>query len=196
VKPISLFAAARCLARPRFIGAILSFAICCSANAAPSPQEALKQMRVADGFEVKLVASEPNIRQPLTMNFDERGRLWVVQYLQYPNPAGLKAVSVDQYLRTKYDRVPEPPPRGPKGADRITICEDTDGDGAPDKFKDFVTGLNLASGMALGHGGVFVAQPPYLLFYADKNRDDVPMAIPKCCSRVLAWRTLTRSPIR
>jgi putative membrane-bound dehydrogenase-like protein len=136
-------------------------------------------MRVAEGFEVKLVASEPNIRQPVTISFDERGRMWVVQYLQYPNPAGLKAVSVDQYLRTKYDRVPEPPPRGPKGADKITICEDTDGDGTMDKFKDFVTGLNLASGMALGHGGVFVAQPPYLLFYADKNRDDVPDGDPE-----------------
>jgi putative membrane-bound dehydrogenase-like protein len=136
-------------------------------------------MRVADGFEVKLVASEPNIRQPVTMSFDERGRIWVVQYLQYPNPAGLKAVSVDQYLRTKYDRVPEPPPRGPNGADKITICEDTDGDGVADKFKDFAIGLNLASGMALGHGGVFVAQPPYLLFYADKNHDDVPDGDPE-----------------
>ena len=149
------------------------------AIAAPSPREALKQMRVADGFEVKLVASEPDIRQPVTMSFDERGRIWVVQYLQYPNPAGLKAVSVDQYLRTKYDRVPEPPPRGPRGADKITICEDTDGDGVPDKFKDFVTGLNLASGMALGYGGVFVAQPPYLLFYADKNHDDIPDGDPE-----------------
>lgn len=146
---------------------------------APSPQEALKRMRVADGFEVKLVASEPNIRQPVTMSFDARRRMWVVQYLQYPNPAGLTAVSVDQYLRTKYDRVPEPPPRGPKGADKVTICEDTDGDGVADRFKDFATGLNLASGMALGHGGVFVAQPPYLLFYADKNRDDIPDGDPE-----------------
>lgn len=147
--------------------------------AAPPPEEALKRMRVADGFEVKLVASEPGIRQPVTMSFDERGRIWVIQYLQYPNPAGLKAVSVDQYLRTKYDRVPEPPPRGPKGADKITICEDTDGDGTADKFKDFVTGLNLASGMALGHGGVFVVQPPYLLYYADKNHDDIPDGNPE-----------------
>src|SRR6185436_13282206 len=113
---------------------------------APSPQEALRHMKVADGFEVKLFASEPEIRQPLTLCFDERGRMWVIQYLQYPTPAGLKAVQVDQYLRTKYDKVPEPPPRGPKGADRVTICEDTDGDGRADKFKDFVTGLNLASG--------------------------------------------------
>jgi putative membrane-bound dehydrogenase-like protein len=136
-------------------------------------------MKVADGFEVKLVAHEPEIRQPLSVTFDERGRMWVIQYLQYPTPAGLKAVSVDQYLRTKYDRVPEPPPRGPNGADRITICEDTDGDGRFDKFKDFVNGLNLASGMALGHGGVFIVQPPYLLFYPDRDHDDIPDGDPE-----------------
>ena len=78
--------------------------------------------------------------------FDERGRLWVIEYLQYPNPAGLKPVTVDQYLRTEYDRVPEPPPRGPRGADRIKILEDTDGDGRADKTTVFVEGLNLASG--------------------------------------------------
>ncbi|HXT41402.1 MAG TPA: PVC-type heme-binding CxxCH protein, partial [Candidatus Angelobacter sp.] len=147
--------------------------------AAPSPEEALKHMKVADGFEVKLVAGEPDIRQPLSISFDERGRMWVIQYLQYPAPAGLKPVSVDQYLRTKYDRVPDPPPRGPKGADRITICEDTDGDGRFDKFKDFVTGLNLASGMAIGQGGVFILQAPYLLFYPDRNHDDVPDGDPE-----------------
>jgi len=136
-------------------------------------------MKAADGFEVRLVAHEPEIRQPLSITFDERGRMWVIQYLQYPSPAGLKPVSVDQYLRTKYDRVPEPPPRGPKGADRITICEDTDGDGRFDKFKDFVSGLNLASGMAIGYGGVFIVQPPYLLFYPDRNRDDVPDGDPE-----------------
>ncbi len=163
----------------RLIGWIVNITSTVFLHAAPSPAEALKQMRVAPGFEVRLVASEPGIRQPVTMSFDERGRIWVVQYLQYPNPAGLKATSVDQYLRTKYDRVPEPPPRGPKGADRITICEDTDGDGVSDKFKDFTSGLNLASGMALGHGGVFVVQPPYLLFYPDKNRDDVPDSEPE-----------------
>ena len=79
--------------------------------------------------------------------FDERGRLWVIEYLQYPNPAGLKPLEVDQYLRTKYDRVPEPPPKGPKGADRIKILEDTDGDGRADKVTTFVEGLNLASGL-------------------------------------------------
>src|SRR6266540_3321700 len=139
-----------------------------------SPRDALRHMKVAEEFKVTLVASEPDIRQPLSIGFDARGRLWVIQYLQYPTPAGLQPVSVDQYLRTKYDHVPEPPPRGPKGADRITICEDRDGDGVPDKFKDFVGGLNLASGLAIGYGGVFVVQPPYLLFYPDRNHDDIP----------------------
>jgi putative membrane-bound dehydrogenase-like protein len=136
-------------------------------------------MKVADGFQVKLVASEPMIRQPVTMSFDDRGRMWVIQYLQYPNPAGLKAVKVDEFLRTVYDRVPEPPPKGPKGADRITILSDPDANGRYRKSKDFVQGLNLASGMAIGHGGVFVAQSPYLLFYPDKDGDDVPDGDPE-----------------
>src|SRR5437588_10805608 len=90
-----------------------------------SPEEAVRRMQVPPGFEVKLAACEPEVRQPVTMTFDDRGRLWVIQYLQYPNPAGLRPVKLDQYLRTVYDRIPEPPPRGPKGADKITILEDT-----------------------------------------------------------------------
>ena len=144
-----------------------------------SPDEAVRQMVVPPGFHVEVVASEPMIRQPVTASFDERGRVWVIEYLQYPVPAGLKPVTVDQYLRTKYDRVPEPPPRGPRGADRIKILEDTDGDGKADKATTFVEGLNLASGLALGHGGVFVGQAPYLLFYPDKDKDDRPDGDPE-----------------
>lgn len=136
-------------------------------------------MKVADGLEVSLVASEPLIRQPVTVTFDGRGRAWVIQYLQYPNPAGLKPVEVDQWLRTKYDKKPLPPPRGPKGADKITILSDPDENGRFRKAKDFVTGLNLASGMCLGHGGVYVVQPPYLLFYPDRDGDDVPDGDPE-----------------
>src|SRR5437868_557086 len=89
-----------------------------------SPEESVRRMQVPPGFQVQLAACEPDVRQPVTMTFDDRGRLWVIQYLQYPNPAGLKPVSVDQYLRTVYDRIPEPPPKGPRGADKITILED------------------------------------------------------------------------
>jgi putative membrane-bound dehydrogenase-like protein len=139
-----------------------------------SPDQAASHMTVPEGIEVKLVASEPTIRQPVCIEFDDRGRLWVIQYLQYPNPAGLSRVKVDRFSRTVYDKMPEPPPRGERGADRITILEDADGDGTPEKAKDFVDGLNITSGLAFGHGGVFVLNPPYLLFYADKNRDDKP----------------------
>jgi putative membrane-bound dehydrogenase-like protein len=140
---------------------------------------AASKMKLADGLVVKLFASEPEIRQPILVKMDDRGRLWTIQYLQYPNPAGLKRVNVDRWSRTVYDRVPKPPPLGPKGADRITILEDTDGDGRADRFKDFVSGLNLATGLAFGHGGVFVIQVPYLLFYPDRNRDDIPDSKPE-----------------
>jgi hypothetical protein len=58
------------------------------------------------GLEVQLVAAEPLVRQPVAMEFDDRGRLWVIQYLQYPNPAGLKRAKVDRYSRTTYDKIP------------------------------------------------------------------------------------------
>jgi putative membrane-bound dehydrogenase-like protein len=143
------------------------------------PDEAARRMSVADGLQVRLFAAEPMVRQPVAIEFDDRGRLWVIQYLQYPNPSGLARVNVDRYSRTVYDRVPEPPPRGPKGADRITILEDSDGDGRADHAHDFVAGLNLASSLAFGNGGVYVLQAPYLLFYADRDRDDRPDGDPE-----------------
>ncbi|HVX11774.1 MAG TPA: PVC-type heme-binding CxxCH protein [Pirellulales bacterium] len=145
----------------------------------PQPEEAAKKIQVTADLEIALFAAEPLVRQPVSMSFDHRGRLWVLEYIQYPNPNGLNPTAVDEYLRTKYDRVPEPPPRGPQGNDCVTILEDTDGDGRADRAKEFLTGLNLASGMALGYDGVFVAQPPYLLFYADRDHDDVPDGDPE-----------------
>ncbi len=145
----------------------------------PTPAEAVKQMRLPPEFSAVCVASEPMIRQPVSISFDSRGRMWVLQYLQYPNYAGLKAVRQDQYLRTIWDRVPDAPPKGPKGADRLTILSDPDKNGVYRRSKDFVAGLNIASGFCIGHGGVYVVQPPYLLFYADKDADDVPDGDPE-----------------
>jgi putative membrane-bound dehydrogenase-like protein len=144
-----------------------------------SPADALKQMKLPQGFTARIVAHEPMIRQPVSMSFDERGRMWVLQYLQYPNPAGLKPVKQDQYLRTIWDKIPEPPPKGPKGVDRLTICFDPDEHGIFRKSKDFLDGLNLASGFCIGRGGVYVLQSPYLLFYSDKNHDDIPDGDPE-----------------
>jgi len=165
---------------PAFYGfwACVVSAVCAGGEALDS-KSAVEKLRVADGLEVELFAGEPMIRQPVTMSFDQRGRLWVIQYLQYPTPAGLKAVSRDRYDRVKYDRIPQPPPRGPRGADRVTILEDTDRDGRADKATDFITGLNLATGLALGKGGVWVLQSPYLLFYPDRDQDDVPDGDPE-----------------
>lgn len=143
------------------------------------PEQALKMFQVQDGFEMELVAAEPAVEQPLFMTFDSRGRLWVVQYRQYPFPAGLKVVKYDQYLRAVFDKVPAPPPLGEKGADKITVFEDTDGDGKYDKHKDVITGLNIATAVVPGHGGIWVLNPPYLLFYPDANGDDVPDGDPE-----------------
>lgn len=143
-----------------------------------APAVAVTQFQTPDDLEVDLVLSEPVVRQPLFANFDERGRLWVLNYLQYPNPAGLKALSRDQHLRAVYDKVPLPPPHGVKGADRITIHEDRDGDGQFETHKVFVDGLNIASSFERGRGGVWVLNPPYLLFYPDADRDDVPDSDP------------------
>jgi len=144
-----------------------------------SPAEVESRLRVPEGLKATLFASEPMVRQPNFVKCDPRGRLWTIQYLQYPNPAGLKRVSVDRWSRTTYDRVPEPPPRGPVGADVITLLEDTDGDGRADRSKNVIEGLNLCTGLEFGHGGLFVLQMPYLLFYPDRNHDDVPDGDPE-----------------
>ena len=141
--------------------------------------ETIKRISHPEDLVLDVVAGEPHVRQPLSIKWDERGRLWVAQYLQYPSPAGLKMVSRDKYLRTVYDKVPPPPPHHFVGADKITIHEDTDADGIYDRHKTFVEGLNLATSFAIGRGGVFVLNPPYLLFYPDKNGDDVPDGDPE-----------------
>src|SRR6185295_10975890 len=146
---------------------------------APSPKEALQKFKVADGLTVDLVEAEPVVRQPLNMYFDERGRLWIVEYLQYPFPAGLKVLKYDQYLRAVFDKVPPPPPHHFKGRDKITILEDKDGDGVFESHKDFLTDLNIARSVVTGRGGVWVLNPPYLMFYPDKNRDDIPDGDPE-----------------
>lgn len=144
-----------------------------------APAEALSRFQVPQDLEVQLVLSDPVIGQPLAMSWDERGRMWLVEFRQYPNPAGLKMVSRDKFLRSVYDRVPPAPPHHFRGEDRISIHEDTDGDGRYDRHQVFVDGLSLASACAVGRGGVWVLNPPYLLFYPDRNGDDQPDGDPE-----------------
>ncbi|MSU47971.1 MAG: hypothetical protein EXS37_02595 [Opitutus sp.] len=141
--------------------------------------ETARRLHPADGYTVELVASEPVIRQPIDIRFDARGRLWVMEYLQYPFPAGLTITSYDQYIRAEFDRLSPPPPHHFRGADKITILEDKDGDGKFETHKTFVDGLNMATSMLPGNGGVWVLMSPYLLFYPDKNGDDIPDGNPE-----------------
>ncbi len=116
----------------------------------PSAKECAAKMTVPPGFVVKPFASEPDVVNPIGIDFDHRGRVFVLECLEYPRKA----------------------PAGQKGRDRIRIYEDTDGDGIADKVTTFAEGLNLATGIAVGHGGVFVGEPPNLIFLEDTDGDD------------------------
>lgn len=150
---------------------------------APSPEEAAKKFQLADGLAIDLVLSEPLITQPLHISFDSRGRLWLVEARQYPKPAGLREVSKDAVWRAIYDKVPPPPPFATdspfRGVDRISIHEDADGDGVYEKHKVFADNLNMATSVVHTEHGIWVTHAPYLLFFPDKNQDDIPDGPPE-----------------
>ncbi|MFO1441084.1 MAG: c-type cytochrome [Verrucomicrobiaceae bacterium] len=143
------------------------------------PEEAVKKFKLRSDVAIDLMASEPVVEQPLYGSWDSKGRFYVTMYRQYQFPAGLKIVSYDQHLRAKFDKVPLPPPRGDKGADKITVFEDTDGDGFFDKHEDVITGLNIASAALHGMGRIWVLNPPYLLSYPDADFDAKPDGDPE-----------------
>lgn len=114
-----------------------------------SPAEAISRMVVPEGFHVELVACEPDIQNPVAMAFDDAGRIYVTESFEYPRH--------------------EPGP----GKDRIKILTDSDSDGKVDQVKIFAEGLNIPSGIAVGHGGVWVANAPDILLLEDTDGDDV-----------------------
>ena len=115
-----------------------------------TPEDAQKFMQTPAEFRVELFASEPQIIKPITFTFDERGRLWVVEAMDYPN----------EMLN------------GNPGDDRIKILEDTNGDGRADKITVFAEHLNIPTSLTFANGGVIVAQAPHFLFLKDTNGDD------------------------
>ncbi|MEZ4992221.1 MAG: c-type cytochrome [Saprospiraceae bacterium] len=144
-----------------------------------SPDQVLSTFSFPEDLELDLLAAEPLVEQPVEINFDHRGRLWVVQYGQYPYPAGLKITGYDYHLRAQFDKVPLPPPEGAVGDDKITLLEDTDGDGVYDKTTDAITGLNIATAVTWGRGKIWVLNPPYLLAYPDPDGDGFPDGDPE-----------------
>lgn len=115
------------------------------------PDEAAKSFRVPPGFEVRLFAAEPDVVNPVAMTWDDRGRLWVVELIDYPYTVK----------------------EGAKSLDRVKVLEDTDGDGRADKVTVFARGFNLATAVQVGNGGVYVGQAPHLYFLKDTDGDDV-----------------------
>ena len=95
---------------------------------------------------------------------------------------GLKVLSRDIFWRVVYDKIPPPPPHPIgsefRGKDIISIHEDTQGNGVFDKHTVFLDGMNIVTSVALGRGGVWVLNPPYLLFYPTKDNADSPTGDP------------------
>ncbi|MEZ6123225.1 MAG: DUF6807 family protein [Planctomycetaceae bacterium] len=117
-----------------------------------TPEKAVQQMTLQDGFQVGVFASEPMITQPMAFCWDSRGRLWVAENRDYETrQSGFAA----------------------DGKSRILILEDADRDGVAETKKVFAEGIPFPAGMAVGMGGLWLGAPPNLLFVPDRNSDDV-----------------------
>jgi uncharacterized protein len=115
-----------------------------------APEEALKYWQVPPGFELELFAAEPQIVNPIALSWDERGRLWVAETVDYPN-----------------NIVPDG-----EGHDVIRILEDTDNDGRADKSTVFADKLSIPTGILFAKGGIIVSNAPRFLFLQDTTGDD------------------------
>ena len=111
------------------------------------------EIRLPAGFQARVVASEPIIQNPIAMTWDTRGKLWVAENFTYAEGS----------MRFDYDL-----------RDRITLLEDTNGDGRFDHHRIFIDSLQILTGLEVGHGGVWAMCPPRLLFIPDRNHDDIP----------------------
>jgi putative membrane-bound dehydrogenase-like protein len=114
-----------------------------------SPQEELQSFHVNDDFKVELFASEPMVFDPVEMVFDENGKIYVAEMLDYP----------------------EDPPPGKPARSRIALLEDTDGDGKIDRRTVFADNVLEVSGILPWKGGLLVTSAPDILFMKDTDGD-------------------------
>lgn len=124
-----------------------------------SPADEQKAFKLPPGFEIQLVAAEPDIQKPLNMAFDERGRIWLTCSVEYPYAAPL-------------DRA---------GRDCIKVLEDTDGDGRFEKIHTFADGLNIPIGIYPWKGGCIAWSIPNIWHFEDTDGDG------KCDKRAILY---------
>ncbi len=114
-----------------------------------SPEESMKHFITPEDFTVKRYADENDFKsKPIAMTWDERGRLWICETLDYPNELG-------------------------KDRDRIRICEDTDGDQVADKFTVFAEGLSIPTSIVIFRGGAVVQNATEMIYLKDTDGDGV-----------------------
>ncbi len=116
-------------------------------------EQALSSFTMAEGYKVDLFASEsefPDLKNPVQLSFDNKGRLWVAVMPSYPHWK----------------------PGDPAPNDKLIILEDTDGDGRADKQTTFADGLHLPIGFEIAPEGVYVSEEPNLILLVDEDGDD------------------------
>ncbi|MEJ6580855.1 MAG: HEAT repeat domain-containing protein [Akkermansiaceae bacterium] len=114
------------------------------------PASELENFELLPGYQANLFAADPMLANPVHMNWDSKGRLWVACSWTYPQ---IKP--------------------GDVADDKIIILEDTDNDGTADKSTVFADGLYLPTGIELANGGCYVGQSPDVFFLKDTDGDDV-----------------------
>lgn len=115
-----------------------------------SPTEERATFRLAPGLRIDLVASEPEVVDPVALAFDERGRLFVAEMRGYPN---------------------EGVGTGPITSGRIRLLEDRDGDGVYEHATVFADGLRFPTGLMVWRGKLLVANAPDILMLEDRDGD-------------------------
>ncbi len=123
-----------------------------------SPQQALKALKLPDGFKATLFAAEPDVQNPIGMAWDAKGRMWVAENYTYAE----RAKRFDLGLK-----------------DRVIILEDKDWDGVAETRKVFTDDVQMLTSVEVGRGGVWLMCPPQVLFIPDANGDDIPDGEPE-----------------
>jgi mono/diheme cytochrome c family protein len=132
-----------------YLFVFIFFFISCKRASFEEPKISLDQYQIEEGFNLKVVASEPFLEAPVAMDFDNQGRMWVVEMKGYM--LNLEGTGEDT----------------PNGT--ITILEDLDNDGVTDHSEIFLDSLILPRAIAHVYGGLLYAEPPNLWFVDIQN---------------------------